>query len=78
MFGYLSGSMRRGLSDWRAEDYVYEISKGTRKLKFHARVFETANPPGHLWDPGGVSSGYKILWEVKFETNLAQTAGSLK
>ena len=78
MFGYLSGSMRRGLSDWRAEDYVYEISKGTRKLKFHARVFETANPPGHLWDPHGISNGYKVLWEVKFETNLVQTSKSIK
>ena len=42
MSGYLSGSMRSGLSNWRAEDYVYEIPNGTRKLKFHAKVFETA------------------------------------
>ena len=78
MFDYLGGSMRSGLSDWRAQDYVYEIPNGTRKLKFHAKVFETANPPGHFWDPHGISNGYKVLWEVKFETNLVQTAGSLK
>lgn len=42
--------------------------------KYRARIFETAVPPGHLWDPGVGTDDFKLLWESRFETNLLSQA----
>ncbi len=37
------------------------------KLSYRIEVFETSDPPVHMWHPGPGSGGYKTLWKQSFE-----------
>ncbi|MHC4645818.1 MAG: HEAT repeat domain-containing protein [Planctomycetota bacterium] len=37
------------------------------KLSYRIEVFETSDPPVHMWHPGPGSGGYRILWKQNFE-----------
>ena len=65
-----SGIMGSGLSEWGQEDRVLKIPHGKKRVRFRATAFETTNVPDHFWQPQG-GNGYNVLWEVRFETNLA-------
>lgn len=65
-----TGSLTTGLTDWRARDEILQIPDGARKARFRLTIFETAEPPGHMWHPGPGSAGYRILWKEWFDTNL--------
>ena len=66
---------RSGLySFWMAEaDGMREIfhqgglGEGPWRWTITVRVFETADPPVHLWHPGPGSGAYRVLWERDFD-----------
>jgi len=37
-----------------------------KKLSYTIEVFETSDPPCHLWHPGPGSGDYKVLWKKSF------------
>jgi hypothetical protein len=39
-------------------------------------VFETSDPPCHLWHPSPYSGGYKILWKKTFESDVDENTES--
>jgi uncharacterized protein (TIGR03067 family) len=39
---------------------------GDRETSITVEIFETADPPVHLWHPGPGSGGYRVLWSRTF------------
>jgi hypothetical protein len=57
-------------TDQTDQDLVLRIPARVKWPKYRATVFETVKPPGHFWQPYAGDDGYKVLWEVRFKTNL--------
>lgn len=49
-----------------------------KNLSFTIEVFETSDPPCHLWHPGPGSGDYKILWKKSFEFDVDENTESKK
>jgi hypothetical protein len=45
---------------------------GNRKVTCTIEIFETADPPVHLWHPGPGSGGYKVLWSRTFTLSFTE------
>jgi hypothetical protein len=45
---------------------------GDRTSSITIEIFETADPPVHLWHPGPGSGGYKVLWSRTYTLSLTE------
>ena len=57
--------------DANAIDTWNDWSGGDRKITYTIEVFETAEPPQHMWMPVG-SEGYKTLWKQSIEVSATE------
>ncbi len=48
-------------------DYWYDYKGEDRDVTYTIEIFETSDPPVHLWHPGLESGGYKVLWKKSFK-----------
>lgn len=73
----------RGMSQWggppKASDLDsigawYDYRGGDKTVEYTMEVFETADPPEHLWHPGPGSGGYRVLWSKTFSIALSEKA----
>jgi len=54
------------IEDW--PDY----KGGDKKVTYTIEVFETADPPCHMWSPGPSSGGYRVLWKKMFPLSFSE------
>jgi len=68
-------SLRGGVprpDDVNAIDQWYDYKGGDRNVSYTIEVFETADPPMHMWHPGPGSGGYKVLWKRTFNVRYSE------
>lgn len=53
-------------------DYWYGYKGGDVHYTLTIEIFETADPPVHMWSPGPGSGGYKVLWKKSFDVNYTE------
>ncbi|MHC4212050.1 MAG: tetratricopeptide repeat protein [Planctomycetota bacterium] len=44
------------------------------KLSYTIEIFETADPPKHMWRPHSGSGNYKTLWKETFEVDVSESS----
>jgi Leucine-rich repeat (LRR) protein len=49
----------------------YDYHGGGKSVEFKIEVFETADPPQHMWSPGPFSGGYRVLWTKTFKLSFS-------
>jgi len=52
-------------------DAWYDYHGGDRQATYTIEVFETRDPPVHMWHPAPGSGGYKVLWKKTFPVSLS-------
>jgi hypothetical protein len=48
-------------------DYWYDYKGEDRDVTYTIEIFETSDPPVHMWSPGPRSGNYKVLWKKSFK-----------
>ncbi len=50
----------------------FDYKGGDMNASYKIEIFETADPPVHLWHPGPGSGGFKVLWSKTFTFSLTE------
>lgn len=53
-------------------DQWLDYMKGDRTISYTIEIFETADPPVHMWHPEPGARGYRVLWRRTFTLTLTE------
>lgn len=59
-----------GPDDPNPIDSLHGYKGGDIRRTYTMEIFETSNPPGHMWDPG--NGDYKLLWKKEYTVDFTE------